>query len=445
MTMRKAFALAAVSSLAVVGAAPMVSAQTNNLSTIAVNLVDGSARPTGVTGYNVATNCNNLQGTGAQTVTSSFAASGTNNITFALTSNSSCAVTVTAGGTAAAALGGSVKVTFGDPNTGPSSTGAFTAASGTAGVFAMTDAQRVAVTGNNQITVTITYPSFSVKKVVIGEEPTAGFDYPMAAVCYFNDGVIYGTSRFTLKKDASTTIGLSQIPQLTVGTICHVTELNGNGAANVSIVAQPTGAGAAALQPVSLPAINPFNATFTPPLGQAVTFASAGFNPNGTAVTVTNSFVGDLLVSKVVSGDPKTNIAIYEINVSCNGGGPRETFLLKDRQSKLFTGIPTGARCNVQELRSDGAEATYSDNSGENTTDGIVTIKATASGCIDRNLSSFPDCRANVIVTNTYGAATTTAAPATTAAAAVATTAAPVAPAPVEEPEELAEEEATIG
>ena len=137
---------------------------------------------------------------------------------------------------------------------------------------------------------------------------------------------------------------------------------------------------------------------------------------------------------------------MYEINVSCNNNGPRESFLLKDRQSYIKTGIATGTSCLVSETRSDGATASYSDNSGDNATDGRVTIKGTASGCIDTRLSSFPDCRANVIVTNSYVVATTTAAPTTAAAVTTAaTTAAPAAPAPIEEPAVLDETEETVG
>jgi Domain of unknown function (DUF5979) len=153
-----------------------------------------------------------------------------------------------------------------------------------------------------------------------------------------------------------------------------------------------------------------------------------------------------LIVSKVVVGDPKSNIAVYEVSVSCNNNGPRETFLLKDRQSKVFTGIISGTSCLVSESRSDGATASYADNSGDNATDGRVTIKGTASGCIDTRLSAYPDCRANVIITNSYVPATTTAAATTAAPATQApATAAPVAPAPVEEPAVLDDTEVVTG
>ena len=182
--------------------------------------------------------------------------------------------------------------------------------------------------------------------------------------------------------------------------------------------------------------------TASPPLPGVLvagSFSSAATLLSGQTVTVTNSYTGDFIISKVVTGDPKTNIAVYEISVACDKGGPKETFLLKDRQSKVYTGIASGTNCLVTETRSDGATASYADNSGDNTTDGRVTIKATAAGCIDTRLAGFPDCRANVIVTNDYNvlATTTTAAAATTVAPA--TTAAPaITPAPptavIEEP-----------
>lgn len=436
ISLRKVIAVSATSALALLGAASTATAQSSQ-SVITVNLKVNGPAPSTVTGYNVTSNCNFLQptGTGTQNVTSGFPATGgTGTQVYSLTATSACiagvAQTGTGGGNAAVSIsiGGTVR------------------ASGSLGTgFTMTETQRTAVAAATTIDVTITYPSFTVKKVVVGEEPVAGYDYPMAAVCYYNNGIIYGKATFTLKSGASKTFGTADMAELTAGSTCHVTELGSNGAANVSIIAQPVETGALAIQPINLTSgSNPFfNATFSPSINPL--FASGGFNPNGTTVTVTNGYVGDLIVSKVVVGDPKSNIAVYEINVSCNNNGPRESFLLKDRQSWIKTGIATGTSCLVSETRSDGATASYSDNSGDNATDGRVTIKGTASGCIDTRLSSFPDCRANVIVTNSYVVATTTAAPTTAAATTAATTAAPAAPAPVEEPEVLDESEETVG
>jgi hypothetical protein len=220
---------------------------------------------------------------------------------------------------------------------------------------------------------------------------------------------------FTLKGGASRVIGANDVAGLTAANTCSVTELNANGA---NLVYQFL-SGAA---------------------GSTTGFGNTVL-ANGGTLTVTNAFTGDLIVSKVVTGDPRTNVAIYEVSVACDQGGPRETFLLKDRQSRVYRGIAAGTNCLVTETRSDGATATYADNSGENTTDGRVVIRQTQQGCIDPNLSTTsgsalatakPDCVASVIITNSY--TTTTVAPSTTAAAAAApATAAPaVAPAPAE-------------
>jgi hypothetical protein len=320
-------------------------------------------------------------------------------------------------------------------------------------------ANSTAVTSPTTIDISIVWPSFTVKKVVVGEEATAGFDYQLAYVCYYGDLKIYSAKVFTLKAGASKTFSSADIPELVAGSTCHVTEINNGGAANVSIAANDPSKDPAAVASISLPAgplsatqFNPFYSaninlgTTATPIILNPTFASGGFSPGGSTVTVTNGFVGDLIVSKVVVGDPKSNIAVYEVSVSCNNNGPRETFLLKDRQSKIFTGIASGTSCLVSESRSDGATASYSDNSGDNATDGRVTIKGTASGCIDSRLSAYPDCRANVIITNSYVPATTTAAATTAAPATQApATAAPVAPAPVEEPAVLDDTEVVTG
>jgi hypothetical protein len=449
ITLRKVVAITATSALALVGAASTATAQTSSQSTIPTAVKVTGPSPANVSAYAVTTTCNLLQatsGTPTQSATLTFpAAGGTFNQTFSFTPASNCTVKVVATGSGASngfatiAIGGSVR------------------ASGQLGTSLTLDqgANATAVTGPTNIDITITYPSFTVKKVVVGDEATAGFDYQMAYVCYYNSNpiVVYSRGIFTLKKDATKTFSTTDIPELVAGSTCHVTELNSGGAAGATIATEDpskTPTAVASLDLTKLTGPSPFvtagnfgttaNQLFLNP-----GFASGGFSPGGSTVTVTNNFQGDLIVSKVVVGDPKSNIAVYEINVSCNNNGPRESFLLKDRQSKIFTGIATGTSCLVSETRSDGATPSYSDNSGDNATDGRVTIKGTATGCIDTRLSAFPDCRANVIVTNTYGSTTTTAAAAPTTAAAAVTTAAPVAPAPVEEPAELDETEETVG
>jgi Domain of unknown function (DUF5979) len=441
ISLRKAAALTAVSALSLVGFSGIASAQSQ--SQITINVKVGDPKPAAVSGYNITTTCNNLFGTGGSqsTTTSVAAAGGTGNQFYTLTATSGCTVTVTPVGTA---TGANATISIGGTVRG-------------SGSLPLTSSV-TAVNAATTVDINIAYPSFKVKKVVVGEEITAGVDYDMAAVCYYNNFALAGSVKFKLKAGAERTFSVADMPGLVAGATCHVTELTNGGAAGTSI--SSTNADGTTGSAINLPVVfgdgvqfNPFTtagicaATFADGVCRTpIAFASAGFKADGQTATVTNTFTGDLIVSKVVTGDPKSNIAVYEINVSCNAGGPRESFLLKDRQSKVFTGIPTGASCLVSETRSDGATASYSDNSGDNTTDGRVTIKGSASGCIDKNINTFPDCRANVIVTNSYVVATTTAAPTTAAPVTAApTTAAPVAPAPVEEPAELAEEEETVG
>ena len=204
------------------------------------------------------------------------------------------------------------------------------------------------------------------------------------------------------------------------------------------------------------PGANPFvDANFIPPIRPL--FASGKFNPNGTTVTVTNRFVGDLMVSKVVAGSPSSNIAIYELQLSCNDGAVKDSFLLKHGQTWLRTGLLLGWSCVVAETRSDGAEVSFADNSGANATDGKVTIKATPSGCTDSNLSNFPDCRANIVVTNSYSvpSQSPTVSPTVpptvplvpvvgSTTPVISVTSAPVAAAPVDEPAMLDPSEETV-
>jgi Domain of unknown function (DUF5979) len=242
-----------------------------------------------------------------------------------------------------------------------------------------------------------------------------------------------------LKGGASTSLGLNELPNLTPNSLCVVTETDSQGAA-LAYSSTVTLADGTAGTPLSGETVNGV-------------FSSKLTAMNET-VTVTNSFYGDLVISKVVTGDPKTNIATYEISVACDKGGPKDTFLLKDRQSKFYANIAAGTNCLITETKSDGATASYKDNSGDNTTDGRVTIKRRPLGGCAANpivtgaatvaipggpapTFSFTECFANVIITNDYNpapapaavpapaAAPATAAPATAAPAVVAAPATP--------------------
>ncbi len=443
ITLRKAIAITATSALAVAGLLAG-SANAQSSSQVAINTsvkVNPAGAPAGVTGYNVVVNCSAPT---SQQQTSSFPAAGGGPIPlfFSVSGVNSCTFQVNALPANTAAAAGAVVHNIGGRDIGPVALGDTSPA--------------VPIIAGTNAVFSVTYPSVTVKKVIAGDEITVGTEYEMAVICYYNDLTSAGKTSFKLKAGASKTVTTTDIPGLVAGATCHAAELNTGGAASTSY--SSTKADGTTASGIAIPVPIPANTTATPPTAafnfnpfaaagfSTVTFASGGTIASGQTITVTNSFVGDLIVSKVVTGDPKTSIAIYEINVSCNNNGPKETFLLKDRQSKVFTNINTGTSCLVSETRSDGAEATYADNSGDNTTDGRVTIKGTASGCRDANLSSFPDCRANVIVTNSYVVATTTAA-ATTAAPATAApaTAAPIAAAPPAEVEVLDDEEVVTG
>ena len=242
------------------------------------------------------------------------------------------------------------------------------------------------------------------------------------------------TGSFTLKGGESRSLSFNEFPNLTSTSRCEVWETNSGGA---SVTAFSSTSGIAA----PLAGLNNANGRF-----------QSSLTAMNETITVTNSFLGDMIISKVVTGDPKTNIATYEISVACNRGGPKDTFLIKDRQSKVYSGIAAGTDCLITETKSDGAVASYKDNSGDNTTDGRVSIKRRPiGGCGDvlsvtgaptaatpggpAPTSTFNECWASVIITNDYNPPATTAAPAAPAAAAPATaapaTAAPaVAPAP---------------
>jgi Domain of unknown function (DUF5979) len=238
---------------------------------------------------------------------------------------------------------------------------------------------------------------------------------------------------FALKGGESKSFSFNEFPNLSTASKCEIWETNGGGA-TVTGFSSTNGTAA--------------------PLG-GVTNSAGRWQSNLTGmnetITVTNSFLGDMIISKVVTGDPKTNIATYEISVACDKGGPKDTFLIKDRQSKVYSGIASGTNCLITETKSDGAVASYKDNSGDNTTDGRVTIKRRPiGGCGDvlgvtgaptaatpggpAPTTTFNECWASVIITNDYNPVaapeTTKAAAAAPATAAPATAAPAIAPAP---------------
>jgi Domain of unknown function (DUF5979) len=144
------------------------------------------------------------------------------------------------------------------------------------------------------------------------------------------------------------------------------------------------------------------------------------------ATAQTGDGVGSLIVAKIVTGDPGTNIATYEVSVACDRGGPRDTFLIKDRDSKVYSNLLVGTSCLVTETRSDGAQVSYADNSADNSadnaTDGRVIVKRSNDGCGapgaptaavpgQTNVVTSNRCVASVIITNTYMSTSTSSPP----------------------------------
>lgn len=559
---RKALVLAAAGVLVSPVVASVADAQTvvNPQSTVTASATFVGPVPSGVSGVNVTVHCKNLilagttSPTGDQTYTASIPTSGgTGVMNFNLTSiapGSSCSVKAEIFGTAnlnkgaiSIAVGGTTRTVVA---TTPAVAGANAVITGSTTTESALSFLPVQV--STTVVVTVTHPSITVKKVVSGDEPVAGFAYPMTLACSdtrtafftsqgltvngagtwvtipgpitgtanggpFGDIVAAGSNMFlfdrnststagptigggdaalipvaaffstdgtlisfnslanqvnldqastakvlaalnaakfsftvspvggtgfngslALKGGESKTLGVSDLPLLSPTSVCEATELNNQGGVTGYSSTQPNNADGTT------------NAAL-PGVQAGAVFKSALTRANGQTITVTNSFYGYLIISKVVTGDPKTNIGTFEISVACDKGGPKDTFLLKDRQSKWYSNIAVGTNCLVTETRSDGAIASYSDNSGDNTTDGRVTIKSTV-GCAAPGaptaaapggpspVTTVNVCDANVIVTNDYNppATTTTAAPATTA-----TTAAPAAPATTAAPAVAAE------
>lgn len=555
------------SALALVAAGLLVSpfvAQTANAQTITINpgQISATAKfnpatpPAGVTGVSVTYNCKNyftgalvnqpggsvgVPATGSTlfgnaTMTPTSGAFITNiglqaQTTTGLT-GTSCVIQATMQGTANV---GTPAITINVGGTDRTTTaGTATNAAGTAGAVTATTAELPVFTSTD-VVITVTFPTVSVRKVVLGDEATAGAAYPMTINCYnqrgaflatvagtyaLGDLVVSGAGSFitvftdpdafgsptvrwyiydALSTSTPVPAGVATFGGTTnavlglAGTISGLSAprlaavLAAANAARVQIPVAPntaagfTGAftlvGGAATRVFTnneFPGLNGggvCEVTETNSLGMPVTLyssttATAGVTLAGTTasgayrsaltamgqtVTVTNASYGDLVVSKVVTGDPKTNIATYEVSVSCDKGGPKDTFLLKDRQSKVYQNIVSGTNCLVTETKSDGATPSYADNSGDNTTDGRVVIKRKGTGCAQVGAptgaapggpaptSAFDECWANVIITNSYVVATTTtAAPAVTTAAP--TTAAPApAPSPAPAPEVIDE------
>lgn len=414
------------SALGLVGGSRLAEAQTAvDVSNIGVVLRTSGPVAAGVTGFRADVSCENPVGSGPLLLTATFGSfGGSTTLPFRLQSaaagGTTCRLRVTPQGTA------QLNVSYPDMSIGSQALAPLTTKLDevTTGVYSYTSPP-VVLSAGASFRVSFAYPQMVVRKVVQGDETQPGAAYPMEAACTRADGssvqprsVIDPTAfngRFSLKKDEVRSIGLAEFPLLSAADVCSIREIDSLGANGTYSSSRPAGADGVRPKPLDGVTID----------GQ---YRSAPIAANGETVTVTNSFVGDLQITKVVTGPPQSNIAIYELSIACDKGGPVERFLLKDRQTKLFPNIISDTTCVVVEPRSDGARVSYTDNSGQ-PDDGTVHIELSPVGCRDQRFAGVADCRASVIVTNTYAdpasAPTTTGPPAPAVAAAAAPAAAP--------------------
>jgi hypothetical protein len=290
-----------------------------------------------------------------------------------------------------------------------------------------------------------TRPSIVVRHMVRGAQRTTGATYRFELRCERpgTSGAATALAQpveFALSPGAERTFGPNDISGLQDTDRCSVSTLFNDGGETTYASSNP-------------PRADGTRADDVPGVVGPTGYRSAWTPADGRSITAVTVFGGDLLLSKRIEGPTPIGSAVFEVRVLCDGGYDRSV-LLSDGQQQVLTGIPAGSVCRVTETRTGGATPRYADNSGS-AGDATVTIIATTSACWDLR-NQTPECRASVIITNVFTAQTETAdqsnGPSTTAGPtttnpdnAAATTAAPVAPAPVEEPQELASEEATIG
>ncbi len=280
-----------------------------------------------------------------------------------------------------------------------------------------------------------TTASISVTHLVRGVERTANYAYRFELSCTKPSGApVNNALAFTLAGGGLRTFSAADMVGLTPQDSCSVRTIDNNGAETTyASTALPRADGS---QPDPVPGV----------IGPGG-FVAAQTPADGRTISIVSTFGGDLAISKRVEGAPPGSVAVYELRVACDGGFSR-SLLLGDGQQQTITGIAAGARCQVTEIRGGGASPRFQDNSGP-PNDGVVTIVATSAACWDlRNSAS--ECRAAVVVTNQFDAATDLASqsvPPTTTQETATTlpndqapaTAVPVAPAPAGQPAVVSE------
>ena len=193
---RKALALVAVGVLASPAIAQVANAQIIT-KTIAVTLKAVGPVPTGVTGANVTVSCQNTTNNPGA-ITSAFAltpgqTANLNNFNLSPVApggsgpGSSCTVTVTNAGSANTSKG-AITISIGGATATSGAGGTAGAGFSTGGALNVggsltLTSNTVAIFDSTDVQITMSYPQITVKKVVVGDEATAGFAYPMSIAC----------------------------------------------------------------------------------------------------------------------------------------------------------------------------------------------------------------------------------------------------------------------
>ncbi len=189
---RNALVLAAAGLLGATGVVTTAGAQTviNPQQTITNSLKVVGPVPAGVTGVTVYVKCKDLVGATTQTYAANLpVAGGTGVMNFNLQANTSCIAQADVSGTAPNHGLGSLTINIGGTDRDASVTTASNTLQTvtTTTPFVSTVLSRhtgeIPVGTSTNIVVTLTYPQITVKKVVAGDGPDAGFAYPMTIAC----------------------------------------------------------------------------------------------------------------------------------------------------------------------------------------------------------------------------------------------------------------------
>jgi hypothetical protein len=194
----------------------------------------------------------------------------------------------------------------------------------------------------------------SVRNWIIGDSPdSVGTSFYVTVTCQDAGGQLVDPPRTALTSIfAAQAFGVADFPHLTINSTCVARTQNIGDA--IQIYRSTEGQTVRAIESdESLP------------------------TRAGGTITVENQFLGDLVVG-VSSGRGVTFGPVY---VACDKGGPKLTLNLRRGERVVVPDVAAGTNCLVA-VSAPGAITTTDDNSGGDTSDGRVTIKQRAVGCL---------------------------------------------------------------